>query len=158
MSELRLLNRQRSQPIDLHLLRRVTESLFADLPEVNNFDVVIHLVNDLEMTRLNETQLRHAGSTDVITFDYSGAEPLPPLAGEIFVCVDEAMRQAARFRTTWQNELARYIVHGLLHLRGYDDVKTAARHRMKLEEGQQVRKLARDFDLRKLRRKPRVNA
>jgi rRNA maturation RNase YbeY len=108
------------------------------------------------MTRINETRLRHAGSTDVITFDYG--EPKGPLAGEIFVCVEEALVQARRFRATWQEELVRYIVHGVLHLRGYDDLGTAARRRMKREEGRLLRKLSRDFRLSKLARKPKLRA
>ena len=41
--------------------------------------------------------------------------------GKSFVCLDEAVRQARRFHTTWQSELVRYVVHGVLHLLGYDD-------------------------------------
>ena len=110
------------------------------------------------MTRLNETFLHHPGSTDVITFDY--AEPAAPSArsprspallhGEIFVCLDAAVSQARRFHTTWQSELVRYIVHGLLHLLGHDDRDSRARRGMKRAETLLVHKLARQFDLRAL--------
>jgi probable rRNA maturation factor len=72
--------------------------------------------------------------------------------------VDEALIQARRFRTTWQNELLRYIIHGVLHLGGFDDERAASRRRMKREEDRLLGKLARDFDLSKLRRKPTVRA
>jgi rRNA maturation RNase YbeY len=150
-----LRNRQRRRGVDLHLLRHILNRLLSDLG-ANDFDLTVHLIGESEMTRLNETCLRHAGSTDVITFDY--AEPKDSLAGEIFVCVDEALVQAARFRTSWQEELARYIIHGTLHLLGHDDLRPTARRRMKREEGRRLKKLARDFRLSKLARKPKVTA
>jgi rRNA maturation RNase YbeY len=99
------------------------------------------------MTRLNETFLRHDGSTDVITFDYAQADDNGSrLSGEIFVCVEEAVLQGRRFRTGWESELVRYVVHGLLHLRGFDDHRAAARRRMKQQENRLLRLLKRDFE------------
>ena len=106
----------------------------------------INLVGAREMTLLNETFLRHGGSTDVITFDHgpgTGAAngSAPCLHGELFVCVDEAVAQAGRFRCTWQAEIVRYVVHGVLHLQGHDDLKPEPRRRMKREENRLVRRL-----------------
>src|ERR1700722_2003397 len=102
--ELCLRNHQRTRPVDLRLLRRIVNHLLSSLLSVENFDLTIHLVNAAKITRLNETYLRHTGSTDVITLDYSTRNP-PLLAGEIFICVDEALIQARQFRATWQEEL-----------------------------------------------------
>jgi probable rRNA maturation factor len=150
-----LRNRQRARSIDLRLLRRVVTGLLSTL-EIGEFDVAVHLIGEREMTRLNETRLRHAGSTDVITFDYS--EPVGPTVGEIFVCIDEALAQAGRFHATWQEEMTRYIVHGVLHLKGHDDLRPAARRRMRREEGRVLKKLGRDFALSKLAAKRKVTA
>jgi len=80
------------------------------------------------------------------------------LHGEIFICVEEAVRQARRFGTTWQSELVRYLVHGLLHLRGFDDSRVRERRRMKKEEDRLLRALTGRFELRKLalRKAPRA--
>ena len=72
------------------------------------------------------------------------------LNGEIFICLDDAAKQAREFRTTWQSELVRYVIHGLLHLCGHDDLKPAARRQMKREENRLVRVVAKRFDLSKL--------
>jgi probable rRNA maturation factor len=152
--ELCVSNRQRARPVDLRLLKRLIRDLLANLLLVETYDLTVHLVNEREMTQLNESILRHAGSTDVITLDYS--EPGGPLAGEIYICVNEALVQAARFRTTWQAEMARYLVHGLLHLRGYNDLRPAERRRMKREENRLLAQLSRRFDLRKLERRPKL--
>jgi len=142
---LTLRNRQRTRAVDLHRLRRIITALLHDLLQQDDFDLGFYLVAEPEMTRLNETYLRHGGSTDVITFDY--CDPAQPgfLAGEIFICVDEALIQARRFRATWQSEVVRYAVHGLLHLSGYDDHAARNRRKMKREENRLLSRLASQF-------------
>jgi len=72
------------------------------------------------------------------------------LHGELLICLDEAVVQAHRFRTTWQSELVRYIIHGLLHLCGHDDLKPAARRQMKRAENRLLCKAARRFEIANL--------
>jgi probable rRNA maturation factor len=76
----------------------------------------------------------------------------PCLRGELFVCLDDAVKQACEFRTTWQNELIRYVIHGLLHLCGHDDLKPAARRRMKREENRIFSATAKHFPVSRLAR------
>lgn len=64
------------------------------------------------------------------------------IQGEIFVCVSEAERQAKMFGTDWRSEVVRYIIHGILHLAGYDDLQPLARRKMKVVEGRLVRKFS----------------
>jgi probable rRNA maturation factor len=162
-------NRQRTKKINLPLLKQITHALLDEWG-LEKVEIDINLVGAADMTRLNETFLRHAGSTDVIAFDYGLVVPpsggsrrkaasaqknrLKPgqqtLHGEIFICVDEAVRQARRFDTRWQMEIVRYLVHGLLHLRGFDDASTGARRKMKREEDRWLRGLARRFSLAQL--------
>jgi probable rRNA maturation factor len=164
---LHLRNRHPVCSVRLGLLRRISRALLEAAWRDGSFDLAIDLVGAPEMTRLNEAFLRHKGSTDVITFDYAeraeqGARPsrvpvpsgrigdrrdVSPalLHGEIVVCLDEAVCQARRFHTTWQSELVRYVVHGVLHLLGYDDQGSRARRRMKAAEDALVRQLARRF-------------
>jgi probable rRNA maturation factor len=112
------------------------------------------LVAPSEITRLNERYLRHRGPTDVITFNY--AEEEAPASGpfsfhgEIFICLEEALVQSRRYRTTWPAELVRYLVHGALHLCGYDDSKPAPRKRMKRAEDRLLREISRHYSLRQL--------
>lgn len=164
MNELIVLNRQRTRRVDLALLRRTVRGLLKEIVGAPDHALGIHLVEAREMARINAAFLHHEGSTDVITFDYGGDEVGKPdgrnagpvLHGEIFVCVDDALTQARRFRTTWQCELVRYVAHGVLHLLGHDDSQPSARRRMKREEDRVVRELTRRFPLSKLARKPTV--
>ena len=143
-------SRQRTRPVDTRQLRRIAlwalEERFGDTA----FELGIHLVGAAEMARVNGTFLNHEGSTDVITFDQG--EGGGGLHGELFICVDDAVAQARRFRTTWQGEVVRYVLHGLLHLHGFDDLEPAARRRMKREENRLVRLAARRFSLRRVAR------
>ena len=153
--------------MNVRLLRQIVQALLRETWPDGRLDLAIYLVSAPEITRLDETFLQHKGSTDVITFDYaervgqasrlsnSGArarpgsdrlDACPPLLhGEIFVCLDEAVSQARRFHATWQSELVRYAVHGVLHLLGYNDQDSRARRRMKAAEDALVRRLARRF-------------
>ena len=74
----------------------------------------------------------------------------PTLHGELFICVDEAVFQAKQFGTNWQSEILRYVVHGVLHLRGYDDLQPDLRRKMKRAENRLVRVLAKRFSLAQL--------
>ena len=143
-------NRQRVRRINPRLFRKILLAALENLG-VEQFELGIHIVGATEMTRLNETFLRHKGSTDVITFDYSSpvTRHSSLLHGEIFICIDEAIAQAKRFRTSWQSELARYAVHGVLHLLGHDDTRADARRKMKREEDRILRELAAKLDLKK---------
>jgi probable rRNA maturation factor len=144
-------NRQRTRKINSRLLKEIAEALLADL-EIGEAELGVNLVAAREMILINETFLRHEGSTDVVTFDYSNAEcgarnAELSLHGEIFVCVDEAVLQARQFKTAWQSEIVRYLVHGVLHLLGHDDRHTAARRRMKREENRRLAGLSKKFNL-----------
>jgi probable rRNA maturation factor len=145
-------NRQRARPIRTQRLRQIVSALLVDLLGLRSFELVIVIVNEREMTRLNETFLRHRGPTDVLAFNYAQSPPEGELCGEIIVCAQEAQVQAARFRTSWQSELVRYVVHGILHLLGYDDRRSAARRKMKREENRLMLELKRRFSFSDLGR------
>jgi probable rRNA maturation factor len=152
MTLLRFFNRQKSRKLSLPLLRRVARHLLEQSRARSQYELGVHLVGTREITELNETFLRHPGSTDVITFNHQETASDGALRGEIFISVDDALAQAARFGATWQSEIVRYLAHGIMHLEGYDD-RTARRRRvMKREENKLVKELSRRFDLGKLER------
>jgi probable rRNA maturation factor len=142
-------NRQRARKINSRRLKKIVGTLLTEL-EIQEAELGINLVAAPEMALVNKTFLQHKGSTDVITFDYSDKTEGTFLRGEIFVCMDEAFLQARKFGTNWQSEVVRYIVHGVLHLIGFDDLRAIARGKMKREENRLLRGLSRRFPLSKL--------
>jgi probable rRNA maturation factor len=148
-------NRQRVRRIDTALLRRITLHILREKLQIADFELAIHLVAAPEMARVNKAFLNHEGSTDVITFNHS-EEACIKLHGEIFLCLDDAVKQATQFRTTWPSEVVRYVIHGLLHLCGHDDLKPAARRVMKREENRLLKEIGKQLPLVHLeRRKPK---
>ena len=78
-------------------------------------DLSIILVSDRRMAELHRRFLDLSGPTDVITFQH----------GEIFVSAETARSHARRFGNSLEDELRLYVVHGLLHLHGFDDKSPA---------------------------------
>ncbi len=140
-------NRQRTKKVNTRLLKQIAGELLAEL-KIAEADFGIALVSDKEMAQVNWQFLQHEGATDVITFDHESTRT--KLHGELFICVDVAMAQAKEFKSSWQSELVRYVVHGVLHLLGYDDLKPALRRKMKREENRLVRLLEKRFSLAQL--------
>lgn len=108
--------------------------------EVAPPELSLVFVDDAEMARLNEEFLRHKGSTDVITFQH----------GEIVISTERAMAQANQYRRPLHEELARYIVHGLLHLAGYDDARPALRRTMHRRQEAVLGEIRKTLDLRRV--------
>jgi len=154
-------NRQRRRKINSRLLKEIVGGLLAEL-QITDAELGINLVAAREMALVNETFLNHTGSTDVITFDHrettSNSRRTSSVHGELFICVDDAVAQAKEFTTTWQSEVVRYIVHGVLHLLGYDDLKPHLRRTMKRQENRLVQLLEKRFALAQLARTGKISA
>ncbi len=104
------------------------------------------LLDEPAMAELNGLHLHHDGSTDVITYDLRPAAEGAP-AAEIYLCPAVAARYAAQFGDSPSRELCLYAVHGLLHLKGLDDVKPSDRAAMRAAEAEALAILARRFNL-----------
>lgn len=158
--EISIANRQRTKKINSRFLKEVVGELFAEL-KIENAELGIHLVGAKKMAEVNRQFLRHEGSTDVITFDHSTPNfQLSTfnfqLHGELFICVDDALQQAKEFRTSWQSEIMRYVVHGVLHLLGHDDLEPGPRRAMKRIENRLVRRLGGRFSFAQLSRQGNI--
>jgi probable rRNA maturation factor len=151
-----IVNRRRACALNSALVRKLSRAVLAKIEADPESEVGLFFVGSSEMAQLNEKFLGHAGSTDVITFNYADTLPATRkticqrLHGEIFICPDVAVAQSQMFRTDWREELARYIIHGILHLAGFDDLAPAARRKMKREESRLLSDVAATFNLSKL--------
>ena len=105
---------------------------------IRQAEIGVVLVDDRRIAAIHRRWLGVSGPTDVITFDLSGAAVGPPragvLSGDIVVSTETARRMARAVGWTPRQELFYYIVHGLLHLTGYDDHAAADRRQMRARE------------------------
>jgi rRNA maturation RNase YbeY len=151
-------NRHPRRRLDARRLRKLIGLVCDELNPAAEVELGVSLVDGETMARLNWKFLGHEGATDVITFDHTegqiSRQTKSParLHGELFVCLDEAVRQGRQFQTHWTAEAVRYVVHGILHLGGHDDQGVGSRRVMKREENRLMRWLALRQDFRALAR------
>ena len=80
-------------------------------------DVNIIFCNDPSILEINQQFLGHDYYTDIITFDYCEGNTV---SGELYISVDTVEANAQEYNETFRNEMHRVIIHGILHLLGYD--------------------------------------
>ncbi len=117
-----IVNRQRKFPIASSRWETFAEKALRVLP-VKNASATIVFVSDRAMAQLNRQWRRKRGTTDVLSFPaaqdkFEKAEGLQ--LGDVVISVEQAARQAKENGMRFDNEVAQLILHGLLHLCGYD--------------------------------------
>jgi probable rRNA maturation factor len=127
-------NLQRKVPVNVVVLQNFASQALRRSFQLNREkptdlrrlpEVFVWLVSDRRMAQLHRKFMQLSGPTDVITFQH----------GEIFISVETAKRNARRFGNSLEHELRLYIVHGFLHLHGFDDrTEAAARKMQKAQE------------------------
>ena len=129
--------RPRGAPrVDRRLLRRRAQTILRALG-LEAAEVSVTLTDDPGIAVLNETWRGKAGPTDVLSFSLlegPHAVHRGALLGEVVIGVDVAARQARRGRRSLDDEAARLLIHGVLHLLGHDHVRAAEARRMQAEE------------------------
>ncbi len=131
MIEVEIANRQSSLPVDEDRLARAVRIVLQQSGRTRGA-VSVAVVNDPEIHRLNRLHLNHDYPTDVLSFLLDAEDNA--LEGEIIVSADTAIASAARFGWTPADELLLYVVHGALHLVGYDDLTPDAQQEMRRQE------------------------
>jgi len=94
-------------------LRLVAESEIRRVADIN-----VIFCSDNYILEMNQKYLQHDYFTDIITFDYCEGDKL---SGDLFISVDSVRENAVTYGEEFSRELSRVIVHGVLHLIGYDD-------------------------------------
>ena len=128
-------NLQRGIAVNLRHLRSFAGRALRCCSEgsIQQFEeIVVLLISDQRMAQLHRRFMNQSGPTDVITFQH----------GEIFISVPTAKRQGREFGTSTLAEIELYVVHGLLHLSGFDDRTPVSRRRMRAAEARVLRNAA----------------
>lgn len=88
----------------------------SEIRRIGNMSIIF--CSDNYVLDINQKYLQHDYFTDIITFDYCEGDRL---SGDLFISVDSVRENSVEFGTEFKDELNRVIIHGLLHLVGYDD-------------------------------------
>jgi len=124
--------------VDEDLLRRITEHTLAKEKVGEGAELSIALVNEEEMRGLNARYRGKDYPTDVLSFQSGAPEEetgeAPHLLGDVVICPSVAAKQAEEYGQTFDQEMGLLIVHGILHLLGYDHQEDAEAERMESRE------------------------
>jgi probable rRNA maturation factor len=132
MIQIKIASPQEIVPLDRSRLREIARAVLGG-EGVAAAAVSLAFVDNPTVHRLNKQFLNHDEPTDVLTFPLSGPGA-KTLEGEIVIGAEMARFQAAERGHDEQAELALYVIHGLLHLCGYDDKSPAAVRKMRDRE------------------------
>ncbi len=117
------------------LKKKSVHDLIKSLSKELNFKVLnleLNFISGKSILDINKTYLKHDYTTDIITFNYS--EISNELEGEIFISIDDAFSNSKKYRVSLSDELVRLVIHGVLHLLGYDDLSHSDKKAMKRME------------------------
>ncbi len=132
---IRIFNRQK----DLKISKGSTRTLIASLLNflnVSTEEISLYFVTEKEICKLHEQFFQDPSPTDCISFPIDQSH-----LGEIFVCPKVAVAYAKKRGLDPHEETSLYIVHGILHLLGFDDLETQAKRRMRKKEKSCMRHL-----------------
>lgn len=141
---LHVLNRQRRVPFDLRWLRRAAKLALPRCLAVSDDgrfalraleEITVAIVSDAAMARLHMDFMGLPDPTDVLTFEH----------GEIAISAETARIYAQRYNYPIEREIALYIIHGLLHLNGFDDLHPQPAARMRRTQQRVLRAVLTDL-------------
>ena len=143
-SKVSVLNRQNRVPVDRRKFgmaaRRILKALGYE-----GYELTVVLVDDLEITRLNRQYLRHNRPTNVISFPMMDGTPeslRSRVLGDVVISAETAQRDAGEAGEKTGDEILFLMIHGILHLTGYDHEGSAAeRRKMETKENEFFKRL-----------------
>lgn len=146
MYEIEVTDRQSQTALDVDSLIQVTKHLLS-AEQVKSAEISLVFVDDPEIHQINRDYLQHDYPTDVISFllNERQVENLPNsteiprgrnqvVEGEVVVSTETAQRESENYNWSPEEETVLYVIHGLLHLAGYDDLTDAERTLMRRRE------------------------
>jgi len=123
-------NFQKKIPINPKRIKATIRKVLSAKPFKKPGEITVCFVNDRSIKQLNLIYLHKNNPTDVLTFDISGPLDKKRITADIVISTDTVIHNAKIFKTSFLYELHLYIVHGLLHILGFDDKNATQRKLM----------------------------
>ncbi len=129
-------NNLTSVEVDQSLLKKIAKIVLEKEGKKSN-SLSIALVKSKEIKRLNKKYRKKNSVTDVLSFSRKNdiiKNDREKLKGEIVLCLEQIKKNAQNFNKKFKNELAWALIHGILHLFGYNHKKEKEAHKMRKKE------------------------
>lgn len=144
-------NKNRSYAINPSFIKKVIGQVLRCLKKTKDIDIEVIFVDDPAIKKLNKTYKKTDRTTDVLSFGLdAGVFGIKKLVGNVFISLDTARSNAGRFGTSFEEEVVLYVIHGILHLAGYDDGTGAEVRRMRAEEKRILERVCKTGNLSKV--------
>ena len=133
-------NLQKAIPLKPKPLIRLAKKILLR-EKVKDANLSLVFVNTSKIKSLNKKFLKRSYATDVLAFDLGKGNPAAKLSliGEIIISTDAVLQNAKAYQTTPEKELVLYVIHGILHLLGFDDHGKAKTRLMRKKEAELLR-------------------
>lgn len=119
MMGIEITNQQKVKKVNLKQLDKYLKKIFVCL-NIPSKKLSILLCDNTFIKKLNKKYFKKLCATDVIAFPLADRFQ-PDYLGEVVISIEEAVKAAKRLNCKWQDEVKLYLIHGVLHLIGYDD-------------------------------------
>lgn len=126
-------NNQNDQEINTKRIVEISQ-LLAKRYQVKSQELYIHFVTEKTISEIHRDFFGDPTSTDVITFPIDAINDPKGIWGELFICPKVANDYANEHQIDPTKELELYLIHGILHLMGFDDIEEEDRKKMRTEE------------------------
>ena len=125
------------------LLKKIIKEILDILKECKNKELEVIFLSDVGIRPLNKRYKHRDRATDVLSFNLG--ETL-----EVIISSDRALKNCRKFNTSFEDEIVLYVIHGILHLFGYDDESAVARKKMRKKESFVMERLCAKIRLSKV--------
>jgi probable rRNA maturation factor len=139
MSAVFIVNISSDSKIKLSPLNNLARKILRDSGEKDDLNII--LVSDGFMKKLNQRFTNRKGTTDVLSFSFKedkNTKAKRSLLGEVYISVNRARKQAHDYQATFDQELKRLVVHGVLHLLGYEHKSKKDLEKMREKEEEYI--------------------
>lgn len=134
--KLEITDLQKFYPIDKYRIKKLVAGVLKAEKEGKNAELSIVFLDNKRIKGINRTFLGHNYATDVLSFPYHESSLKNNITGEIIISVEMAAKLAQKRGYSVEGEIALYLIHGLLHLLGYDDKQKRDAKKMHQREGE----------------------
>lgn len=150
MGKVRVINLHVSYSVNERLVKKIAAHILKLCGDCGRMELDLVFLSDKQIRPLNKKYKGEDSPTDVLSFELGEEAPGTRRLGEIIVSIDKARKNSGIYGNDLKKEFVLYIIHGILHLTGYDDLSAKQRSRMEARQEEVLDIICKREDLSKV--------